>query len=695
MGNQDPENGRGRHDESSETERHMASSDEQVQPASDAPRVVRLATVKMLSERIQLLGVDRSGAYDHYNRLLAEGFPIRSYEIAILELVRQQFPGLRSYHEIGSGLGTLPFMLAHEGFAAVGVERDDRRHLTATTILRELSAKLPQIESNCRLIGAPFPDAVADLDVSNSMAILTDFVASQTPRDYKRLCRTLARYRYLLLDLQRFCVKRDARQEQEQLVEELAAHGLRPRGEAFDLGSEGCYWLFERGSPPNQFAEEVLDQTASTAPEVAASAVDSLSFEDRLKPVPKGRGELMPSPPATVAAPQIAAQPKARVPQVELMPMPKRVRRRRFGGLLALSALIVIGIPSLIAVAYYGFWASRQYVTTFQFAVRGPSQAAAGRAGTSSMVGPSAMTPDAFVVTDYINSPQAIADVEKNLDLKAIFSKPDIDFYSRLSSAASAEQLAAYWAKVVDAHYDLISGNVTVSVRAFTPQESLDLAKALTRASDQMFRRLNLQIQQDFVRIADDNLARAQQRLAAARDAMVAFREKSGLVEPERTSQSSSAIIDELRKQLVGFQAQYASIKAVSPNAPTLTALSSQISALEKQIAALDAQTSSRDQQNSSAVRSVTAEALGKYQSLDLDRQFTEKEYMEALALRNQAYVMAQEKQSYLALFVEPALPQKSLYPDRPRAIATVVLAAIAAWFVGMLIAYAVRDHLV
>ena len=91
----------------------------------------------------------------------------------------------------------------------------------------------------------------------------------------------------------------------------------------------------------------------------------------------------------------------------------------------------------------------------------------------------------------------------------------------------------------------------------------------------------------------------------------------------------------------------------------------------------------------------MTAETLAEYQKLETERQAVEKQYAEAVALRTQAYLTAQNQQSYLALFAAPALPQASLYPNRPRAILTVVLSAAVAWFVGMLVVYALRDHLV
>lgn len=658
---------------------------QQSQDVSLASEVIRQTTVRVLSERIRLLGVDRSGAYEHYNILLSSGFPIPLYETAILDLVKRRLPALRSYHEIGSGLGTLPFMLAHDGFAAVGIERDDRRNLTAMAILRELGKELPYVESNCRLIGAPFPDAINDLDVSESMAILTDFVASQTPRDYVRLCQGLARYRYVLLDLQRFCTKREEVEEQRRLIEELASYGLAPCPEVIDLGGWGYYRLFEsRHASEQRIIVTDAESTPATELETATASKERLSVQ---LPATVANTDIALKQTTDLAVHEPPAAPAATIAATRLPPMPQRAPRRRLGGWLGVSALLVIGIPSLVAFAYYGLIASSQYVTSFQFAVRGPSQAATGRSAAAALMGPTAMSPDAFVVTDYINSTQALTDVERGIDIRSMFSKPSIDFWSRLRPDLPEEDVKAYWANMVWANFDLISGNVSVSVRAFSPQDSLRLAQALVTSSDEMFRKLNTKAQQDFVRVADENVTRAQEQLAAARQALYVFREEGGLVDPDKTAQASAGIIDDLRKQLSTTQAQHASIKAQTPNSPLLSSLASQIAALEERIR-------KEEPLGGSKVRSVTAETLAEYQTLELERQAAEKQYTEALSLRTQAYLTAQNQQSYLALFVAPKMPQTSVYPDRPRAIAAVVLGAAVAWFVGMLIVYALRDHL-
>ena len=244
---------------------------------------------------------------------------------------------------------------------------------------------------------------------------------------------------------------------------------------------------------------------------------------------------------------------------------------------------------------------------------------------------------------------------------------------SRLAPSVTAEQLSAYWSHMVRTHFDLVSGNVSVSVRAFTPQDSLRLSQALVAASNEVFHRLNLQAQQDFVRIADDNLRTAQEQLKAARRALLIFRQKSTLMNLNQTSQAGSAIIDDLRQQLAGFQTQYALTRGTSPNSPLLPGLAAQITALEGQIKNSDRLTAS------SPVKVVTAETLGEYQTLDMEQQFTEKQYTEALALRNQAYLTAQNQQSTSVLSSRRCRRPRSTL-SRPGRSA-VVLVAAAVWF--------------
>lgn len=645
---------------------------EELETHSVAAEVVQETTARVLRERIDLLGVVRSGAYDHYKLLLSRGFPIPPYALAILDLVRRRLSGLNSYHEIGSGLGTLPLMLAHDGFPALGVERDEARHLTAMAILSDLAARAPNVEENCRLIGAAFPDAVADIDVSGSMAILTDFVATHSEGELVRLCRGLARYRYVLVDLQRFCQKRESPEEQQELIEHLAGYGLSLCPGAMDFGSEGYYRLFVGKSYKDRHNMVIERPRLSLKPTPAEAAAQELTEVSR---------EELPARP-------VVGKPPAQPAPILLPPRPRRARGKRFGGMLGLSALLMIGLPTLIGGGYYGYWAANQYVTTFEFAVRSPGHGHSGSLADLMGAGGGMVSPDAFVVSDFIESHQAVEDVGRDLDLRKIFSRPVADFWTRLDPKVSPEGLDAYWKRMVDSHFDMITGNVYVSVRAFTPGDSLKLADAIIKESNGMFNKLNNRAQHDFVKVADDDLKDSEQQLSAARTALVAFQEKLGVLDPKNAAHSTSSMIDGLRQNLGQLTAQYEATRATAPRSPLLAVLRSQIAAIRHQIRR------AAHSRSTTAARVMTPADMARYEALETQRQFAQNLYADALKLRQNAYIAAHEQQSYLALFVSPGLPHASLYPDRPKAIAIIVLTAAAVWFLSVMIGYAIRDHL-
>lgn len=196
-----------------------------------AMAMVRETAAAILQQRIDALGVRGSGAYEHYSAMLERGFPIPHYEVTALEIVSRHMSRLSAYHEIGSGLGTLPFLLALNGFPSVGIECDRRRHETALAIWRELSAKPEAGRPDCRLVLGRFPTAVAKCDTSDALAIFTDFVTTQTHENRQAIFNWLRGYPHVLLDLRRFCVVREGSEAQLELLHELGTHGFTQSGD--------------------------------------------------------------------------------------------------------------------------------------------------------------------------------------------------------------------------------------------------------------------------------------------------------------------------------------------------------------------------------------------------------------------------------------------------------------------------------
>jgi capsular polysaccharide transport system permease protein len=53
----------------------------------------------------------------------------------------------------------------------------------------------------------------------------------------------------------------------------------------------------------------------------------------------------------------------------------------------------------------------------------------------------------------------------------------------------------------------------------------------------------------------------------------------------------------------------------------------------------------------------------------------------------------AERQARYIATFVEPHMPEDSLYPKRLQMIFLVLLCSTLAWAIGVLVFYGIRDH--
>lgn len=194
----------------------------------EAPEVVNGVAIEVLGKRIEALGVHDSGAYAHYGRLLEQGHLVAASDLVAVEMAEQlaQTEPIEGGHEIGSGLGILPFVLALRGFRAVGIECDERRHETAKAIWHDLKGLTGAKGEECRLVCSRFPAIPRGIDTTRAIALFTDFVTTQTPGRTRAILRGLRRYPYALVDLRRFCVVRATANEQQKLVENIESEGF-------------------------------------------------------------------------------------------------------------------------------------------------------------------------------------------------------------------------------------------------------------------------------------------------------------------------------------------------------------------------------------------------------------------------------------------------------------------------------------
>lgn len=396
----------------------------------------------------------------------------------------------------------------------------------------------------------------------------------------------------------------------------------------------------------------------------------------------------------------VAKAPGRRGELAEIERKPGRIRRVRvlsatsgIGGLLS-SFLLMVLVPTIAAGLYYGLMVSDVYVSEAKFAVRGtaeklPSSSSAALAMFSSVSSMNS-NQEAYVLANYIQSRPLIEKMEKQVGVRDIFTRPDIDPLSRLSADAPAERLRRYWDKMVVASIDNLSGVLNLEVRAFRPQDALAIAQAILVESETLVNDISRRKRTDTVAFAREEVARAEKRLKDARIAIEEFRNESGTLDPVKSAEASSRVLIALRTQKMDFENEIATARrTLSESSPSVQILSSRLKAMNDQIATMESQLTSRGEGGDNPA----SRKLARYEGLELEREFAEKVYVLTLASLERSRIEADRQQLYLVTFVPPGLAERSLFPNRPAATAVVFACAIAIWSVLALLVAAVKDH--
>jgi capsular polysaccharide transport system permease protein len=365
-------------------------------------------------------------------------------------------------------------------------------------------------------------------------------------------------------------------------------------------------------------------------------------------------------------------------------------RERRRGHLWSFGIFVVA--PLTLAAIYWLGVASDQYVSEFRFMLRAAEepQPAPDWLNTANAAQSQAALESRMLV-EYATSRAIVDDVGKSLDLRRVYASPAADWWSRLPDPAPIEALVQYWRTRVDAFYDPGDATIVVSVRAFSPDGALAVARAVVAASETMVNDVSLKMRHDALRQSEAEVAGTEKRLAAVLAELRDFRDREGMIDPAKAAAATAETAARLQDELVRANTRLATLRAyMRDTSPTIVLLKTEIRSLEAQRQALAANVANPKPLKGDA----SSSAVGAFEALENRRQFAEDAYHHALDGLDRARADANRQQVYIASFVPPSLAEAALYPRRWRAIGIVALISFAAWAVGSLTLQSIRDHL-
>ena len=357
--------------------------------------------------------------------------------------------------------------------------------------------------------------------------------------------------------------------------------------------------------------------------------------------------------------------------------------------------VVVVIVPSVSAIIYYGFIASDQYISQFRCVVQSGDPARSvegGLAAPSSNAGASLLALNSNIVVQYIKSPTLFDALGKQLDWKKIYASPSVDFLSRLPSDASEEEKEKYWGEHVTPFFDQTTGTISVSVRAFTPDDALAISSGIIKLADALMNGVTRRLRGDAVMAADEDVARAASRVQETREKIFQARIMDARIDPVKESASDIALIGKLRDSLAQSEAQLSTYLSMASDSPIVRILKTRIAVLKSQIAAT--QRALVAPSSGGAVEKSVNGSLRDFEALQSQLDLDEKYYGATLNSLELARSTAERQATYLSVFVQPNLPEMATYPKRGESVLLIVLASLGVWILSLIMYHSVREHI-
>ena len=204
---------------------------------------------------------------------------------------------------------------------------------------------------------------------------------------------------------------------------------------------------------------------------------------------------------------------------------------RIFRALFVALVTLVLVVPNVVAILYFGLLASSQFQSETRFTVRTSEPTHVGDTLAKVSGIPSAMVAqDTQIVANYLVSRGMLDRLEARFDFTRIFGRNDIDWYARLAADARVEDRLDYWEDMASASVSPTSGIVTVKIQAFSATEAQDLAQAVVAASEELVNQMNDRIWADVTGSARDEVTQATAQLSQARVRLQEARNKAGIL---------------------------------------------------------------------------------------------------------------------------------------------------------------------
>ena len=369
-----------------------------------------------------------------------------------------------------------------------------------------------------------------------------------------------------------------------------------------------------------------------------------------------------------------------------------RVRRSPYFSMATLNrnlGKIVIGLPMALLIIYLVIFSRPRYLSESTVAIKSSNDISGTSLNVGLLLGAGnpGTAQDAMYLKEYINSPDMLAALDKQLDFHSVFGRSGLDFLYHLPKDASREQFLNYYRDRIAVTYDDKSGLLTIGTQGFTPQFAEQFNKAVLKESERFINEISHKIARDQQAFAENEMLEARARLNASKAQLLAYQNHNNILDPEAQAIAATTLVNTLVGQKIQMEAELRNLLTyLRDDAPQVISAQNAITSRGKQI----------DQEKSKITapdgRQLNTMAVD-FEEIKSKVQFDTELYKLTLTSIEKTRVEAARKLKVLSVISSPQLPQETTFPNVPYMIASWLLVCCLLFGTIKLLLAVIDDH--
>lgn len=359
-------------------------------------------------------------------------------------------------------------------------------------------------------------------------------------------------------------------------------------------------------------------------------------------------------------------------------------------------ALLLIGLPMLLAAVYFTLLSRDRYVSTAVLTVRHTGQDRPALGGLSTLLSGTAgaSLEDTRYLREYLHSLGLLQALDRRLKIRSHFESARSDVLMRLETGTSQEELLDYWRQRVQVSLDETSGLLTLRVQGFDPAFAQQVNQALLAESEAFINDISRRIANEQLAFSRTELTRAGDLLAQTQQSLIEFQARHQMLDPLAETQATGARASELRSRASRLEAELHAKQAfLNDDAPDIVTLKAELSAVRQQIGhETSSATLGATSGKSNAQRTLNKLAV-EFHGLKTQVTLAEGAYKSALASVEATRIESSRKLKSLVVIEPPTHPEMAEFPRRLYDLATLLMACLIVFATVQLALATVQEH--